>query len=246
SYILGAGVIYLQNMVVLDEAIRTIKVEIQKTQNMARNSFVTGSADDVNIFTQRKINVGWTMYLQNDANGGIKIIRQAVYFVQSGATNEYDLADLRADIIKLKSGQIFVCDGGQAPKPTGRGGRLGTAVPLQCSQETDSSDGVKTGDEVDKIGRVVLDDTPQGLKKCATQDGKVGMFFTAGYGEPAGGAENCQIGIKNMGTAAINYRSLRINGNTGTVVTCGNYCTAGADMQPDPLLADKRRLSHTI
>lgn len=226
---MGAGIFYLQNSVRLDNSIRDLKVQIQAAQNNARNSFITNEATlSDSSLGNRKVSVGWVADISNSGNS-IVITRRSVYFIPG---NSYDFTQLRTHIDQnLKNKQAnFFCINDQLYSVVGNvrttikfAGMPSNEI-LRCSSDVNEK-------FTTTFAGITLDDKNEGISNCTqTIDGvkRVSLFFTSGYGETVfANTDNCQIKIKNSNGIIINGRSIYIAKNTGSLGTCGVYCTPG-------------------
>lgn len=216
------GLTYLQNAVVLDNAIRDIKVEIQSAQNNARNSLVVRPGASTLNLSANNISIGWVVTVQNGTNA-ITITKRSVYF---NPTN-YDAAQLRTDIKSLfvnAANQNISCQNNFLFQ--GGTQMLLSSRTIYCSQSSDGSNDYSTM----TIKGVTLQAPASGIANCTANGSGVtlsnSLFFTSGYGETIANTNtvtSCQLAITNAG-ALKNNRSIKINKDTGSIAICGNYC----------------------
>jgi type II secretory pathway pseudopilin PulG len=242
STTIGAGILYLQNSVRLDNAIRTLKAEIQNTQSNARNSFVAytqgsnpTSQSGVNFYTQRKLNIGWMMEVEN-LNNSIRITKRSVYLDTAAVSDQSTIVldNLRERVKLFKDANTgLYCNNDTLFNSNGATTlNLGNSIALKCSTSL-----VGEYTLAQDINGAVLETT--GINSCGLVGGKYNLFFTAGYGEPSIGTSDCQMRIKNTGNFGINTRAIRVDNETATATVCGKDCftkSAGVIEEPAPTI----------
>lgn len=230
AYTLGYIALGLQNSVKIDNALRNLKVEIQTTQNNARNSLISygdnsraGSLIPSNL-KDTKISVGWMITLQNTSNE-VQVTKQSVYFYPT----DYDLSLLRDEIqnnLKLKTNLNCVGDTLYDGENTVAVKNIDPASPYKPSAIFKCTNTTGTDEEkvVTNFGAVQITQPGEGINSCFNGS-RVSIFFTSGYGETILTPSNpCQIQIANAGNFSVIKRAIKVNGDTGTVTTCGEVC----------------------
>jgi prepilin-type N-terminal cleavage/methylation domain-containing protein len=245
---LGAGVLYLQNSVRLDNSVRDLKSEIQSTQNLARNSFFSDALTASTAFTDVPITVGWLLTLEStSSSNSVSVIKRSIYFkVPVASSSTYDYGNLRSDIIALRSvlaGDLYYCDSSDnfiAASNASRNVQVST-FDLKCTTSSlaskqaneyivsDVKNLVSIGNSSFPATALPACNTPSSehssSKPASSAISSINLFFTAGYGEPASPAgADCQIQIKAGSDFGGSTRSVMVNKDTGGAGICGNYC----------------------
>lgn len=240
--VVGGGALYLQNTMAMDNTIRQLKSEIQNTQNLARNSFVSNYSvsSNSNLFKDKRISLGWILTVDsNPTQKTISITKRSVYvLIPSSSAVQYDYSRLRGDILALKNNianknfycannnELWAGTSGSAARITFGG--LAT-VYVMCTEQNSNTISAGEYSKITDFGHAVLSN--QGSipgtapSMCNVTDTQINFFFTSGYGEPATTkSSNCQIRIEKKVNLAKIYRSILFNTTTGTITTCANYC----------------------
>lgn len=249
-----AGVLALQNITRLDSAVRSIKIEIQSTQNQSRNSFITynrrtSSGREEDLFRpngQSFLNVGWIITFTNTTSGTsstLNVRRQAVFFKPEQI---YSMDSLRADISNIHKNKLaavpfvpFGCNSSSRLVQRGiqvdflSANTLDTKrYELRCADATYSESDYFNSVYPDVV---ISDDAADlgtnGLNSCwqNSASNQQSIFFTSGYGESiarftASGPEDCQLVFRTVGLSTAN-KALRVSKDNGSIELCANYCS---------------------
>lgn len=220
------GLTYFQNTITIDNAIRTLKAEIQSTQNSARNSLVVRSgANSGSNLSTTDISVGW-IFNMSETSGSIRITKRSVYFQPGG----YDLSLLREGIKQTfvnNTTQNFNCQGNLLFNGSIQV-RFASSYDLFCSDSSKGATEFMTSPNVPLLSGVAITNA-NGITLCSADTSTANIFFTSGYGEAVFNTNTttaCQIKIRNNTSFSRAYRALKIQKDSGSVYICGNDCTS--------------------
>jgi type II secretory pathway pseudopilin PulG len=238
---LGAGAVYLQSAVTLDNGIRQVKTEIQSTQNLARNSFFSNSSSST-ILTQKRISVGWLLTLTNNpSQKTITVTKRSLYVLFPNSNSvQYNFSSLRDDVIRLHQGlkgKDFSCNASNQLKLGSAGSTVNfstgtTVTPVLCTEDSPTTRNPGNGAAefiTSSIKKANLSDQTllpgTAPRTCYTGVIQANLFFTSGYGEPALTQNaDCQLRIESKTGPSSSYRAIKVNAQTGSATTCGNLC----------------------
>lgn len=222
---LGGGYMSLQRSINLDNAIRALKSDIEKTQNSARNSFLVTDLE--------KVSLGWMVEFVNENTSvkNLKNIRRSIY-VDNTARN-FDTPNLRAYVQtlygKINDLEGFSCIGDNLYygsnqvylKPPNE-------FPVKCSSNLSSDGNEDYYEDVIAKNMNVINSVPDpSIPVCAQKS----FFFTSGYSEIATNktgitGNSCQIVIQTTDNSIMppDTRAINVDLQNGNISICGNYC----------------------